>query len=137
MWEALNTINLSNCRTMYESGTCWGTALAMSSRVANRLPRIGSVILGMRSKSQGEMSGRVRWCSYSSHPQRQSSCRTHSALCGLALPCRNIALSTRSGRLSRTPRRTCRTRVHILLCYFDVSALLNTGLLSSHTTLIN
>ncbi|GFU26495.1 uncharacterized protein TNCV_2463391 [Trichonephila clavipes] len=57
MWEALNIINLSNCRTMYESGTCWGTALAMSSRVANRLPRIGSVILGMRSKSQGEMSG--------------------------------------------------------------------------------
>ncbi|GFU80568.1 hypothetical protein TNCV_534421 [Trichonephila clavipes] len=34
--------------------TCWRTALAMSSRVANRLPRIGSLILGMRSKSQGE-----------------------------------------------------------------------------------
>ncbi|GFV13869.1 uncharacterized protein TNCV_523481 [Trichonephila clavipes] len=52
MWEALNTISLSIWRTMCESGhrcTMWRKALAMSSRVANRLPRIGSLILGMRS----------------------------------------------------------------------------------------
>ncbi|GFR28497.1 hypothetical protein TNCT_204801 [Trichonephila clavata] len=51
----------------------------MSSRVANRLPRIGSLILGIRSNSQGEMSGRYGGCSNSSHPQRRIS-----TLCGLA-----------------------------------------------------
>ncbi|GFV30275.1 uncharacterized protein TNCV_97501 [Trichonephila clavipes] len=45
MWEAPNTASLSICRT----------ALAMSSRVANRLPRTGSLILGMKSKSQGQI----------------------------------------------------------------------------------
>ncbi|GFW92300.1 uncharacterized protein TNCV_3541861 [Trichonephila clavipes] len=35
--------------------TCRCTALAISSRVANRLPRIGSLILGMGSKSQGQI----------------------------------------------------------------------------------
>ncbi|GFW06970.1 hypothetical protein TNCV_3691661 [Trichonephila clavipes] len=82
----------------------------MSSHVANRLPRIGSVILIIRSKSQGKMLGDCGGSSNSSHPQRHNSCRTHSALYGLALSCRNIALSTRSGRLSRLPRHTCRTR---------------------------
>ncbi|GFW64716.1 hypothetical protein TNCV_701191 [Trichonephila clavipes] len=90
--------------------TCWHTVLAMFSWVTNHLPRIGSLILGMRFKSQGEMSGEYCGCSNSSHPQRQSSCGTHSASCDLALSCRIIALSTRSGRLSRTPRYTCRTR---------------------------
>ncbi|GFW20437.1 hypothetical protein TNCV_4547041 [Trichonephila clavipes] len=39
----------------------------MSSRIANRLPRIGSLILGIRSKSQGEMSGEYGGSSNSSH----------------------------------------------------------------------
>ncbi|GFV94953.1 hypothetical protein TNCV_1029511 [Trichonephila clavipes] len=82
----------------------------MSSRVANRLPRIGSLMLGMRSKSQSKVSGEYGGCSNSSHLQSQSSCHTHSALHGLAFPCRNIALSTRSGRLSRMRRCTCRTK---------------------------
>ncbi|GFY24330.1 hypothetical protein TNCV_1013791 [Trichonephila clavipes] len=42
---------------MRESNPRWRTALVMSSRVSNRLPRIGSLILGMRSKSQDEISG--------------------------------------------------------------------------------
>ncbi|GFV91796.1 hypothetical protein TNCV_2974681 [Trichonephila clavipes] len=40
----------------------------MSSRVTNHLPRIGSLILGMRSKSQGEISGEYGGWSNSSHP---------------------------------------------------------------------
>ncbi|GFW01103.1 hypothetical protein TNCV_1763411 [Trichonephila clavipes] len=88
----------------------------MSSRVANHLPRIGFIILGRRSKSQGKMSGEYGGCSNSSHPQRQNSCRTHSALCGLELLCRNIALSTIPGRLFRMPRRTCRTRKSLQYC---------------------
>ncbi|GFV59815.1 hypothetical protein TNCV_4739431 [Trichonephila clavipes] len=82
----------------------------MSSRVANRLPRIGFVILGIRSESQGEMSEEYGGCSNFSLSQRQSSCRIHSDLCVLALSCSNISLSTRSGRLSRMPRCTYRTR---------------------------
>ncbi|GFQ75219.1 hypothetical protein TNCT_193401 [Trichonephila clavata] len=51
---------------------------SMSSRVANRLPRIGSLILGIRSNSQAKC--REVWgCSNSSHPQRRIS-----TLCGLA-----------------------------------------------------
>ncbi|GFV90840.1 hypothetical protein TNCV_2324091 [Trichonephila clavipes] len=72
----------------------------MSSRVANRLPRIGSLILGMRLKSQDEMSGEYGGFSNSSHPQLRSSCPIHGALCGIAYSCRITALSTRYGRLS-------------------------------------
>ncbi|GFS48110.1 hypothetical protein TNCV_3600141 [Trichonephila clavipes] len=39
----------------------------MPSRVAIYLPRIGSLILGMRTKSQGKMSGEYGGCYNSSH----------------------------------------------------------------------
>ncbi|GFU28810.1 hypothetical protein TNCV_469591 [Trichonephila clavipes] len=48
--------------------TCWRTTLAMSSRVVNCLPRIGSLILVMGSMSPGEMPGEYGGCSNSSHP---------------------------------------------------------------------
>ncbi|GFX02408.1 hypothetical protein TNCV_2285751 [Trichonephila clavipes] len=51
MWEALNTISLSIWHTMCELGHLSAPALTMSSRIANLLPRISSLILGMRSKS--------------------------------------------------------------------------------------
>ncbi|GFW56608.1 hypothetical protein TNCV_1863181 [Trichonephila clavipes] len=57
----------------------------MSSFVAYRLPRIGPLILGLRTKSLGKMSREYGGCSKSSHPQRRSSCRTHSAICGHAI----------------------------------------------------
>ncbi|GFT67518.1 hypothetical protein TNCV_2361201 [Trichonephila clavipes] len=57
MWEAMNTLSLAFDAPCVNRITCWCPALAMSSRVENHLPRIGSVSLGMRSKSQGEMSG--------------------------------------------------------------------------------
>ncbi|GFR05859.1 hypothetical protein TNCT_528121 [Trichonephila clavata] len=82
----------------------------MSSRVANRLLRIDSLILGMRSKSQVKCQGEYGGCFNSSHPQRWSSCRTHSALWGVALSCRIIALSPISESLFLTPRHTYRTR---------------------------
>ena len=59
----------------------------MSFCVANCLQRGGSLILRMRLKSQGEKSGEYGGCSYSSHPQRHSSCPSHFVLCGLALFC--------------------------------------------------
>ncbi|GFU72483.1 hypothetical protein TNCV_3075451 [Trichonephila clavipes] len=68
----------------------------MSSRVANHLPHIDPLIWGMRSKSQGEMSGEYGRCSKSPHPQRRISCSTDSALCDLALSYRVITLSSRS-----------------------------------------
>ncbi|PRD30191.1 UNVERIFIED_CONTAM: hypothetical protein NCL1_27168 [Trichonephila clavipes] len=49
MWEALNNTSLIICRT----------TLAISSRVANHLPRIGSLILGMISKSQDQIKSTV------------------------------------------------------------------------------
>ncbi|GFQ73676.1 hypothetical protein TNCT_366361 [Trichonephila clavata] len=94
MWETLNTISLSIYRTMCESGHLISNFLSC----CEPLPRIGSLILGMISKSQGEMYG--GWCSKSSHPQRRSSCYPHSALCDLALSCRMFAQSTRSERIS-------------------------------------
>ncbi|GFY10465.1 uncharacterized protein TNCV_1463541 [Trichonephila clavipes] len=57
----------------------------MSSRIANLLPRIGSLILRMRSKSQGEMSGEYGGCSNSFHSRRRSNCRIHSTLCGIVV----------------------------------------------------
>ncbi|GFW30073.1 hypothetical protein TNCV_1696881 [Trichonephila clavipes] len=92
----------------------------MSSHVENPLPRIGSLILGMRSKSQGKMSREYGRCFIFSHPQRRSSCSTQSALCGLALSGRIIALPTISGRLSRMPRRTYHTRTSLLYCAVTV-----------------
>ncbi|GFU00763.1 hypothetical protein TNCV_4819171 [Trichonephila clavipes] len=106
MCETLNIISLSICRTICES--CW-TALAMSSRVANHLPCIGSLILGMRSKSQGEQS-----FTNSSHPQRRVAA-VHTLLyvifhyCAGLLHCPQDE-KCRMGRLSRTLCRTCRTR---------------------------
>ncbi|PRD29531.1 UNVERIFIED_CONTAM: hypothetical protein NCL1_29114 [Trichonephila clavipes] len=51
MWEALSTF-AAPCVNWF---TCWRTALAMSSRVANCLPRMGSLILGTKSKSQSQI----------------------------------------------------------------------------------
>ncbi|GFT57237.1 uncharacterized protein TNCV_1692421 [Trichonephila clavipes] len=57
MWEALNTIRLNICRTMCESGhLSVHTELAMSSRVANRLPRIGFFNLENEVKVTGLIS---------------------------------------------------------------------------------
>ena len=102
--------------------TCWRTSLAMSSHVANLLPRSTSLNLRMWSKLQGEVSGEYGGCSNYFHPQRanRSSCRTHSALFGLALLYRIIALSTRFECLSRTPPRTYRTRKSLLYCAMTV-----------------
>ncbi|GFV55315.1 uncharacterized protein TNCV_2268661 [Trichonephila clavipes] len=56
MWEALNTTSLNICRTICESGHLLRrTILAISCLVANRLPRIGSKIMGIRSKLQGQI----------------------------------------------------------------------------------
>ncbi|GFV29974.1 uncharacterized protein TNCV_3100511 [Trichonephila clavipes] len=52
MWEALNPPASAFAAPCLNRVTCWRTALEMSSRVANHLPCIGSLILGMRSKSQ-------------------------------------------------------------------------------------
>ncbi|GFQ83401.1 uncharacterized protein TNCT_323731 [Trichonephila clavata] len=116
MWEALNTISLSICRTMCELSHLLAHSISMSSSVANRLPRNGSLNLGMRSKSQGEVSGEWGGCSNSSHHEHRSSCRAHSVLCCFALSCRIIALSPRSVHLPRTPRRTYTTKKSLSYC---------------------
>ncbi|GFW67429.1 uncharacterized protein LOC105457711 [Trichonephila clavipes] len=81
MWEALNTISLSICLTMCESGHL--LALSIRNVLSCCKPHIGSLILVMILKLQGEMLGEYSECSKSSNPQLWSRCRRLSASCGM------------------------------------------------------
>ncbi|GFX81521.1 hypothetical protein TNCV_4509271 [Trichonephila clavipes] len=80
----------------------------MSSRVANLIPRIGSLILGM-SQSQ-RVKCRVSTVGTPILSIPNVGVAAIHTLLYVAMSGRIIALSTRSGRVSLTPHCTCRTR---------------------------